>query len=139
MKRFYSVKELAEAAGYSPGTIQHRIASGQIFAIQGAERGAYRIPASSYFAYLHVLGLAPAPAIEVLPPTNFESSTPDQIYAQEVAPVLAAAGFPDMPTLLRAAGDDPTLIIRYRDAIHVYSTFLSRKAEELAAREAVLV
>lgn len=139
MKRFYSVKDLAEASGYSPGTIQHRITAGQIFAVQGAERGAYRIPASSYFAYLQELGLASRPAVEVLAPSDFAVMTSDEIYAREVAPALEAAGFQDMSELLRAADQDPSLFVRYRDAIHVYSTFLARKTAELAAREAMLV
>jgi hypothetical protein len=138
MKRFYSVKEMAEASGYSPGTVQHRIAAGQIFAVQGSDRGAYRIPASAYFAYLAELGIAQKPPVEVLPPSEFETMTVDEIYAREVAPALTAAGYPDMPALLRAADEDPTLFLQYRDAIHVYGTFLARKASEVGQREAVL-
>ena len=133
MKQFYGVMEVARASGYSAGTIQNRISRGEIFAVQGTKRGAYRIPSSSYLAYMSSLGIVPKPEIELLPPSEFESLTAGQIYEREVSPALQRSGYADVPALLRASEQDPTLYLQYRDVIHVYTAFLARKAAELPA------
>jgi hypothetical protein len=133
-KKFYSVRELAEASGYSVGTIQNRIAGGDIFAVQGARRGAFRIPAASYQAYLASLGVSPKPSTSFLPPTQFVETSASELFRREIEPVLERAGYPDMPTLLRAVEVDPSLYERYRDAIHAYATYLAQAAQ---ARELV--
>lgn len=128
MKAFYSVRDLVEATGYSAGTIQAKIRSGQIFAIQATKQGAFRIPASSYAAYLASLGLRPAPTTEMLPPTPFEVTPPGELYKREISPALARAGVPDMPTLLRLVEADPSLYEEYQDAIRAYNLFLGLQA-----------
>jgi hypothetical protein len=131
MKRFYSVRELAQESGYSPGTIQARIGEGRIFAVQGRERGAFRIPAAAYEAYLAEIGLRPKPQVRLLAPTAFQEMTANELYRREIAPVLERAGFEDVPALLRAAESDAAVYLRYEEVIHVYQTFLARKAAEL--------
>jgi len=133
-KKFYSVRELAEASGYSVGTIHNRIAEGEIFAVQGARRGAFRIPAASLWAYLGSLGIAPKPTTSFLPPTQFVETSAAELFRREIEPVLERAGYPDMPTLLRSVEIDPSLYERYRDAIHAYATYLAQTAQ---ARELV--
>ncbi len=128
MKAFYSVKDLVETTGYSAGTIQGKIRSGEIFAIQATRHGAFRIPASSYAAYLASLGLGPAPMTEMLPRSTFEVTPPGQLYEREIAPALARAGLPDMPALLRAVEADPSLYEAYQGAIHAYNVFLRTQA-----------
>lgn len=132
MKAFYSVRDLVEATGYSAGTIQGKIRSGEIFAIQATKQGAFRIPASSYAAYLASLGLGPAPTTEMLTPTTFEVTSPSELYERDVVPALARAGVPDMPTLLRLVETDPSLFDENQSAIRAYNLFL-----ELQARSAV--
>ncbi len=127
MKSFYTVKDVADATGFSPGTIQNRIGEGKLFAIQATERGAFRIPASAYHAYLASLGIRP-PAVEMLPPTEFVETSPRELYEREIAPVLAREGYEDVPALLRAIEGDPSLYERYRDVIHVYNTYIARAA-----------
>jgi len=128
MKAFYSVKDLVEATGYSARTIQAKIRSGEIFAIQATKQGAFRIPASSYAAYLASLGLGPAPTTEMLAPTAFEVTSPSELYQRDVAPTLARAGVPDMPTLLRLVEADPSLYEEYQGAIRAYNLFLQSQA-----------
>lgn len=128
MKAFYSVRDLVEATGYSAGTIQGKIKSGELFAIQATKHGAFRIPASSYAAYLASLGLGPAPVTEMLPPTAFEVTSPSEPYERDIAPALARAGVPDMPTLLRTVEADPSLYEEYQGAIRAYDLFLQTQA-----------
>lgn len=131
-KKFYSVSDLVEATGYSAGTIQKRIKSGEIFAVQGADHGAFRIPASSYNGYLASLGLGPELDVKLLPPTGFEMTDPDRIWAIDIAPALDAGGFADMSSLMAAVEADPTLYPAYKDAIRAYQTFLSARAAVFA-------
>lgn len=128
MKAFYSVMDLVEATGYSAGTIQGKIKSGELFAMQATKHGAFRIPASSSAAYLATLGLGPAPSTEMLPPTKFEVTSPRELYDGHVAPALARAGAPDMPALPRLVEADPSLYEEYQDAIRAYSLFLESQA-----------
>lgn len=128
MKAFYSVKDVVEATGYSAGTIQGKIRSGEIFAIQATKQGAFRIPASSYAAYLASLGLGPAPTTEMLPPTAYQITSPSELYERDIVPVLAQAGVPDMPTLLRLVETDPSLYEEYQGAIRAYNLFLQSQA-----------
>lgn len=128
MKAFYTVRDLVEATGYSAGTIQSKIRTGEIFAIQATKQGAFRIPASSYAAYLASLGLGPAPTTEMLPPTPFEVTSPGELYQREISPALARAGVPDMPTLLRLVEADPSLYVEYKGAVRAYSLFLGLQA-----------
>ena len=136
-KRFYSVRDLATASGFSTATIQNRIAAGEIFAVQGASRGAFRIPASSYWKYLGSLGIATEAETTYLPPSAFELTSPAKLFDQEIRPALERSGYPDMPALLRAVEQTPELFEAYRDAIHVYTTFLAARAAE--RRELVAV
>jgi hypothetical protein len=128
-KRFYSVRELALASGFSPGTIQNRINQGEIFAVQSARRGAYRIPASSYRKYLATLGIEDE-APTFLPPTDFELTSSAELLEREIQPALERSGYRDMPSLLAAVESDPGLFEQYRDAIHVYTEFLAARAVE---------
>jgi hypothetical protein len=128
MKAFFSVVDLVEATGYSAGTIQGKIRSGEIFAIQATKQGAFRIPASSYAAYLASLGLGPAPRTEMLAPTAFEFTSPGELYQRDISPALARAGVPDMPTLLRLVETNPSLFEQYQDAIRAYNLFLESRA-----------
>ncbi len=133
MKAFYSVRDLVEATGYSAGTIQAKIRSGEIFAIQATKQGAFRIPASSYAIYLASLGLGPAPTTEMLPSTEFEVTSPVELYQRDVSPALARAGVPDMPTLLRLVEADPSLYEEYQGAIRAYNLFLQAQASSPVA------
>jgi len=128
MKAFYTVRDLVEATGYSAGTIQGKIRSGEIFAIQATKQGAFRIPASSYAAYLASLGLGPAPTTEMLPPTAFEVTSPSELYQRDISPALGRAGVRDMPTLLRLVEADPSLYEQYQGAIRAYNLFLESQA-----------
>lgn len=136
-KKFYTVKEIAEATGFSPATIQNRITEGELFAVQGTKRGAYRIPASAFAKYMSDLGLGPSLSTEFLAPSVFVETTPEALYAEEIEPALRRAGFPDMPTLLRAIEDDPALFEAHREVIHTYTSFLERR--HVANREVVAV
>ena len=136
-KKFYSVKDVAEATGFSPATIQNRIAEGELFAVQGTKRGAYRIPASAFAKYMSDLGLGPSLSTELLAPSVFVETTPQALYAEEIEPALRRAGFPDMPTLLRAVEEDPALFEAHREVIHAYTSFLERSYA--ANRELVAV
>jgi hypothetical protein len=133
MKAFYSVRDLVEATGYSAGTIQGKIRSGEIFAIQATRQGAFRVPASSYAAYLASLGLGPTPTTEMLPPTEFEVTSPGELYQRDVSLALARAGVPDMPTLLRLVEADPSLYEEYQGAIRAYNLFLQAQARSPVA------
>jgi len=128
VKAFYTVKELADASGFSAGTIQNRIRDGEIFAVQSVRRGAFRIPASAYLSYLAKIGKGPRPTTAFLPDREFTETGPRELYDREIAPVLRAGGFRDMPALLRAVEAEPDLFDRYRDAIHVYTAYLERSA-----------
>ena len=128
MKAFYSVRDLVEATGYSAGTIQGKIRSGEIFAVQATKQGAFRIPASSYAAYLASLGLGSAPTTEMHPPTAFEATSPGELYQRDISPALARARVPDMPALLQLVEADPSLYEEYQGAIRAYNLFLGLQA-----------
>ena len=132
-KKFFTVKEVAEATGFSPATIQNRIAEGEIFAVQGMKRGAYRIPASAFAKYMAALGLGPSLSTEFLAPSVFVETTAQALYAQEIEPALRRAGYPDVPSLLRAVEDDPALFEAHRDLIHTYTSFLAAASREPVA------
>ena len=137
MKKFHSVAELAEATGFSSGTIHKKIADGTIFAVQANERGAFRIPAYAFEDLLASLGLRDRHAKQLLPPTEFHVMGPDEVYALHIAPALARDGYEDVPALLRAIEGDPLLLESYEDVIRSYNDFLTLRAG-VAVKEAAL-
>src|SRR5690348_3674640 len=67
MKTFYSVEEVADATGYSAATVRNWIRDGDLFAIQSAKRGAFRVPASALEKRLGDLGIGRELTVSVLP------------------------------------------------------------------------
>jgi len=135
MKRFYSVEEMADATGYSAGTVRNWIAHGVLYAIQGSHRGAFRIPAGSYQKRLGELGIEPELTVELLPESPVRQMSADEFYATVIAPRLTESGFSDVPHLLSAMEHEARLYREYGDIVTDYVRYLE---ERESAREPVL-
>jgi excisionase family DNA binding protein len=133
MKRFYSVEEMADASGFSVGTVRNWIKEGSLHAIQSAKRGAFRIPAGSYDKKLGELGIGPELTVRLLPEYPIREMSVDEFYATSIAPRLEASGYPDVPQLLAAMEADAGLYQEYGDVASDYVRYL---AELAATRQA---
>lgn len=131
---FVNVAEAADRLGYSEQTIRSRIVDKSLRAIQTTPGGAYRIPIMEIEAFKRRHGLAPR--IETAIPTGVVYVNPEQVYAEKIAPVLAAHGLTSPEDVMRQVREDPSLLIEYGDFLTAYAVYvetLSRQAVTGAA------
>ena len=104
---FVSVEKAAQELGFAPQTVRNRIADGSLRAIQGVRGGAYRVPVMEIEAFKRRHGMAPA--IKTAAPSGIIITSAEQIYEQELVPVMKKLGAqtPEQALQLFREQDDP--------------------------------
>lgn len=136
MKTQYTVTEVAQEFGVTVATVREWIDKQKLIAIQPAGAGgAYRIPARALDVFrsksTEIRGHRGRPSVSGRP------MRAENIYAERIAPVLAATGMA-ADDLLRRMMTDMSLVSRYPSFASDYSTFVAEAVRHTTAAESAV-
>lgn len=130
MKMFMTVDDAAREIGYSPQTVRNRIGDGSIKAIQGAVRGAYRIPTMEVEAFKRRHGMATPIVTRV--PTQVDDFDAADLFESELAPVMRRLEVPSPEDALRLLRESDE--VAFSDFLSAYSIWVAAQPQVTVAR-----
>ncbi len=127
--RFYTVPEVAEATGYSEQTVRNWIRAGELKAIQGKERGAFKVAEWALRERQERLGLISPPTIPMLPDTPTRTVDPEEFLALRIEPALRELGIESVSQLIAMAEADPSLYASHADLLRDAGAYVRSRAQ----------
>ena len=130
-----TVPQAAAELGVSKQTVRNWIGKGKLHAVQGVERGTFRIHRVEMDLFKQRIGLTPGTPRRS-PPAAADVTDPDVFYETRIRPVLDEMGEASPEALLRRLSRDLDLATDYYKFPSDYAHYVSRVAETIGEARA---
>lgn len=135
MTQWLTVSEAAVELGVSRQTVRDWIKKRALHAVQGVERGAFRIHRVELDLFKQRIGLLP-PDLPQSRPVHRDLTDPDKFYRARIQPVLDALHERNPEAVLRRLSGDLDLATDYYKFPSDYAHYVTRMAESIGGGRA---
>lgn len=134
-REWLTVPQAASELGVSRQTVRNWIKKRTLHAVQGVERGTFRIHRVEMDLFKRRIGLLP-PAAPRSRPAARDLTDPERFYRARIQPVLDELGEPNPEAALRRLSGDPDLATDYYKFPSDYAHYVARVAETIGGEHA---